>query len=195
LKRNLLISFTVVFTLFCSSCSNQSGYKILSFFMDGVPEPGSKEILAAVDSLEGYTADSLVATRWNIQRTEYFMHMPYLDKDCMKCHSRESYGDIRMPEPDLCYSCHTDFREEKEYLHGPVDLGFCTSCHEPHMSRQDKLLKEEGPSLCYLCHMKEEVLESDSHRRIADRVCSECHDPHGGDNHSLLLPGYARTRL
>src|ERR1051325_10832962 len=54
----------------------------------------------------------------------------------------------------LCVTCHEDIRKK---ITGPAPhtaaaRGLCTACHEPHGSKQDKLLRAKGGALCEKCH-------------------------------------------
>ncbi len=86
-------------------------------------------------------------------------------------------------EPGLCYGCHDKF--EKANLHTPVDQGMCTSCHDPHASKQEKLLLESKTELCAGCH-EDQAKSENPHGPVAAGECMECHEPHEADAKNLL---------
>lgn len=69
-------------------------------------------------------------------------------------------------------------------MHGPVVVGECTACHDPHQSPHPLRLKEEGNKLCFMCHLeKEELFETASLiHPPAKENCGNCHDPHSTSN-------------
>ncbi|KKK49792.1 hypothetical protein LCGC14_3131470, partial [marine sediment metagenome] len=53
--------------------------------------------------------------------------------------------------------CHTD-RADKEYVHGPVDLGDCNACHEAVSEKEHTFKpKHKGAALCSSssCHLEQ----------------------------------------
>ncbi|NIR25509.1 MAG: cytochrome c3 family protein, partial [Gammaproteobacteria bacterium] len=54
--------------------------------------------------------------------------------------------------PYLCGRCHGVKEFTQRERHGPVIIGMCMSCHQPHQSDEEKLLTETVPGLCYQCH-------------------------------------------
>ncbi len=158
---------------------------MLSIFFDGVPNRYIIDSIAGADSLR------LVAIANNRipdvqQKIDIVFHPPYLDKECENCHDKNVMGKLIEPMPAVCYQCHEDFKDLYPVLHGPVDGGFCTECHDPHKSKNDHLLKRTGQELCYYCHNSKDVLKNDVHEDIEDADCIECHNPHGGDDRYIL---------
>ena len=123
-------------------CDPARQHKVLTFLFDGVPP------LRYVDDGTGVLV---------IGRT--YEHAAR--KECTACHgdslkTKSRFGGISMaggvPTPDVCYKCHEDRTAEYEFLHGPVAVGDCLFCHEPHESSHKYLLKQGVPALCYRCH-------------------------------------------
>jgi DmsE family decaheme c-type cytochrome len=52
---------------------------------------------------------------------------------------------------DLCYECHTNHQGPFIFEHPPVEED-CSTCHEPHGSVTNFLLKQNEPFLCLQCH-------------------------------------------
>ena len=71
-------------------------------------------------------------------------------------------------------------------MHGPAAGGYCTECHNPHMSKSKKLLIRNGQDLCLECHAPKSDLSAESHKDIEDSECILCHNPHGGKDRKIL---------
>jgi predicted CXXCH cytochrome family protein len=80
-------------------------------------------------------------------------HAPYSAGDCTACHLAANAPDGRAepagfnprvirPVNDHCVSCHGELFRAAPRGHPPRQ-SFCTSCHDPHASRQRALLLEE----------------------------------------------------
>jgi predicted CXXCH cytochrome family protein len=151
------------------------------------------------------------------------------ERKCLTCHDPHfsNYGKqlIKQPE-DLCLSCH-----DREYSgqngtianikailannsdhHGPIKQGDCSGCHNPHGSRNFRMLRENFPELfyagynpdnyklCFMCHeksiAKDETTKTLTNFRNGDRnlhfvhvnkfvkgrTCRACHDAHATNN-------------
>lgn len=82
--------------------------------------------------------------------------------------------------------CHDQY-EMKEYLHGPIAIGDCTSCHKPDVVAQHTFkFAREGNDLCLNCHL-EQTTGKNVHKPLTDGTCTQCHDPHSSDTQGLLL--------
>lgn len=110
-----------------------------------------------------------------------FQHQVYASGDCLGCH--DAHGSVnasllRLPDPDLCLSCHKrDFQTDSSetlnikrlvtgrmQAHSAIELGGCLSCHLAHGSDKRVLLADAYPeadylpaqtenfALCFLCH-------------------------------------------
>lgn len=104
-------------------------------------------------------------------------------KSCMNCHSPHSSSEkknVLMPQPDVCFTCHDKqikvgdrtipnmkkLITKSKYVHGAMDMGGCTACHNPHFSDKDNLLKESFPASNYSAAKKENYA-----------LCMGCHEP------------------
>jgi len=165
-----------------AQCAPRTGRSLLHVFFDGVPEadsvkvadPGMEEVMP--DSSGVLTGESQPESKG------YLVHMPYGERECGACHDENSLGEMVEPQPGLCYMCHEDLGTQYNYLHGPVAGGYCTSCHDPHMSKKEKLLRLTGDLLCFHCHEEESVRRNEMHEDLEGMVCSDCHNPHGGED-------------
>ena len=168
--------------LLLSQCSPYAGKNLLNFFFDGVPESDTVQAQLAdqgeikSDSLG--QAEALLA----LDKPKRMLHYPYEEGECASCHNERSLGTMVEAQPGLCYSCHEDQSTVYAYLHGPVAGGYCTSCHDPHVSEAEKLLRRTGDALCLYCHTRESVEKNEMHQDLDGMFCMDCHNPHGGED-------------
>ncbi len=140
-------------------------------------------------------------------------HDPHLSKlqklekkaqpqQCLDCHDRP----LQTPDGRTLTDMATLLKDNPEH-HGPIRLGACTACHEPHASKELKLLAAAYPPdfyakfdadlyrLCFACHTPDLVLKpeasaptgfSDGKRNLhwlhvnqeKGRTCRACHEVH-----------------
>jgi len=179
-----LLKVLAVTAILIGLVSCRGSHKVLSTFFDGVPEPQAEQALKT-DSLLVDSSGVLMASAVP-KKPVIVIHSPYQDKACDDCHTASRGNALSEPQPDLCYTCHDDFRESFKALHGPAAAGFCTECHNPHLSRNEKLLVRTGQPLCLYCHESTDVFKNENHEGIDDMNCTDCHDPHGGEDRFLL---------
>jgi predicted CXXCH cytochrome family protein len=151
---------------------------------------------------------------------------------CANCHDPHASDRamlLRDRQDVLCLSCHdrpvttgtgrvvqdmTPELRDREFAHGPVAMGECDSCHEPHGSRNENLLRARFSSrfydpfdidnyaLCFQCHDPAIVLDEETtavtsfrdgpknlhflHVNDKDkgRTCKACHDTHASNHHA-----------
>ena len=103
--------------------------------------------------------------------------------DCVTCHGSNAKKDWSFTgsmESNGCYKCHNRV-DKDEWVHGPVGIGQCSPCHNPHGSKDSKFLVRKGDRLCTYCHEEDRV---ETHG--ASDNCMSCHDPHGGADMAML---------
>lgn len=105
---------------------------------------------------------------------------------CVECHLkidelRSSVAGATMP---VCYGCHTRI-EGKRFVHGPLAVGDCLACHDPHGGFGDAHLRQEQAQLCSNCHAARGSLSMLACNPLG-RPCVDCHDPHQSDARYLL---------
>ncbi len=122
---------------------------------------------------------------------------PAVAMGCATCHAAIDASDIphkkknkiarglSAEQPALCYGCHDKAPFNKKTVHAAVGMG-CTGCHNPHASKNPKLIVSPMPDLCYTCHDKTAFSKKTVHPPVASGDCLTCHIPHSGDNPSLL---------
>jgi predicted CXXCH cytochrome family protein len=157
----------------------------------------------------------------------------YRDEKCSACHSTHysQHSSLLIDEEqNVCLSCHgqDDFSKSdplsniaremrgKEFLHGPLEDGQCSSCHNPHGSDNFRLLTGRYPDsfyqpyttgsydFCLQCHDKnllrfEETSIYTEFRngkqnlhfvhvanKYKGRSCRACHEPHAANSEKLM---------
>jgi predicted CXXCH cytochrome family protein len=170
----------LLLTVLAVGCSvNHSNYKTLSFFFDGVPDPDAP-VMASADSARTTSDNGLV------QAVKLYRHKPYADGKCEECHTADKKQLLSLKE-DLCIKCHQPAVNQYAVMHGPVAVGQCLWCHEPHESDSPRLLKTTAPDLCLQCH-DQNLLPASIPAHLSDAAnCLDCHVGHGGTKPSLLL--------
>ncbi len=166
------------------ACSTQKNYKTLSFFFDGVPESVNDSLMVEIDTTINDSTQLLA-----LLIPEIYYHDPFKSKDCAICHDQSAMGKLNETQPALCYQCHDDFNNNNKTLHGALEAGNCTECHNPHQSKEAKLLVKGGESLCFDCHDSEQAKENQFHNIAEETNCINCHNPHGGENQFVLQKG------
>jgi predicted CXXCH cytochrome family protein len=178
--------FFLMIALLGVACSPRLSNNLLTLFFDGVPVRDSLKSVTAAEK-RNENPDSLLTTLLDRSiRKDYVYHYPYKEKECYSCHDENSKSELLTSQPGLCYKCHDDFSKTYKYVHGPVAGGYCTSCHNPHLAKEKKLLERTGQQLCYYCHDSKDVLKNENHKDIADSECTLCHNPHGGESRFIL---------
>ncbi|WP_246163143.1 cytochrome c3 family protein [Oryzomonas sagensis] len=169
-----------------AGCSPIDRYKAVSTIFDGVPSMPPPEQFC------GEYASSVVAKlRADIASGganrgdaagKASSHKPYNEKQCDRCHDKTTEsGFVVKSKNELCFVCHTGF-VKGSFVHGPIAVGDCLACHEPHSSSNPSLLKSPAGQVCNACH-REKRQASGLHENSAshDLICINCHDPHYGN--------------
>ncbi len=183
-SNKLLFGFLILLLTVFVSCSVEKNRKILSVFFDGVPEPGK----VTVNQIERETGVKRVPNRNVLQIVS--IHPDYKKKDCSKCHKRSISSFLVTDRKKICFTCHKKEKFAGKYVHGPVAVKACNTCHAPHKSVNRKLLLEDGRKLCVLCH-RIPVAENSLH--CNDGNCLDCHEPHVSSNKFFLKKGIKKN--
>jgi len=185
--RHAVVSILLGLTLIVPACSSTARYRLLTFFLDGVPEPGaSPQETAPQTEGDEKPADASAAERL-ASRREVYSHPPYRKHECGRCHNPATGTTFSTQEEGLCQSCHGP--GQMPFLHGPVAVKDCLFCHHYHTSTYPKLLLVDVVSTCFRCHKRPDLTEGPHHAQIDSQTCVECHDPHGGDDKFFLRSG------
>jgi predicted CXXCH cytochrome family protein len=159
---------------------------MLNFFFDGVPTTDTSIAAEAEKNRNDSTNSVVFRSDPLVSFSEFIVHYPYQENECFICHDENSKSELTMPQPDLCYMCHDDYSNNYKNVHGPVAGGYCTECHNAHMSKENKLLIRTGQQLCLYCHDSVPLFKSETHKEIGLTECTLCHNPHGGDDRFIL---------
>lgn len=142
------------------------------------------------------------------------VHAPVANRQCSQCHEAPTSANpfkTKRASYELCRTCHSSMMNEtlnKSQIHWPLlDKTGCLNCHEPHASKQKKLLMTDTKSLCGKCHSdtmgmqaklaemerqeksaaKGKTIKGDlTHKPIQEGNCSGCHSFHGSDSPFLM---------
>lgn len=189
----LLLVMSVGFLSIPTGCDEETTYKVLSFFFDGVPKPGTEKPVDEPVSLpEGILSDS---TKQKVElaikrpaKAEVFFHKPYREKRCNDCHQTGFGQRLVAARVDLlCQTCHEDFAVKRKYTHGPVAVGQCLTCHNPHLAKNKYLLLRAGDKTCTYCHEEIDMISVADHQADNPLTCVSCHSPHFSDTNKIYL--------
>lgn len=117
------------------------------------------------------------------------------DVSCINCHSphhaKESQFLLINKQPQLCYACHTDIKQDfnRPFRHR-VEQGLvrCTDCHNQHGGFLTKQLRATAAQdqVCFKCHTDKAGPFAFEHKPVKSEGCVSCHTPHGSTNPRLL---------
>jgi DmsE family decaheme c-type cytochrome len=120
---------------------------------------------------------------------------------CTGCHTvmhdvSPRHQLTRVTEIESCGTCHLQKRaQQMRSSHMPLREGkmTCTSCHNPHGTVTQALLKDVSlNNTCYTCHAEKRGPFLWVHAPV-NESCANCHDPHGSNHESMLR--VAKPRL
>jgi DmsE family decaheme c-type cytochrome len=123
------------------------------------------------------------------------------DVACTNCHTvMENHSPkaqlAKATEIETCGTCHLQKQAQMmRSSHMPLREGkmTCTSCHNPHGTVTQTLLKENSVNeTCWVCHAEKRGPFLHEHAPVVES-CANCHDPHG-TNHERMLK-VAKPRL
>jgi len=92
----------------------------------------------------------------------------------------------------LASGCHDGIRRSP-WVHAPVSVGACETCHAPVGKPEEHrfVARKEKEGRCGFCHAPKPGggAHASAHDFSEDTDCTICHDPHGGANATLLRAG------
>jgi DmsE family decaheme c-type cytochrome len=114
------------------------------------------------------------------------------DVSCSDCHKVHAGPDLTVRLEDMegmCEGCHQQAQTEFALpSHHPIHEKriFCVSCHDPHGTTSDVMLRKTGvKETCTQCHAEKEGPFVYEHADLMED-CRTCHSPHGSVNNNLL---------
>jgi predicted CXXCH cytochrome family protein len=129
-----------------------------------------------------------------------FVHGPVGAGVCTPCHrphkdytpEKHNASNFTMAAKgkDLCFICHENLKKVMtgKFVHGPVAMGDCIACHDPHQSDSKFSMKKPTTSaLCFSCHENKMTIKPFLHGPVAAGDCNVCHNPHAADNKYQLM--------
>lgn len=176
-----LITVLVFLGLVCG-CDPLTVHKVSSTIFDGVPSmPPAEQYCQEFHEKKVAEQASVVKTASGEVKKVVNGHPPYKEKRCNDCHDKSQDSGLIKPRDQICFVCHPNIMK-KAFVHGPVAVGSCLDCHDPHSSAEVALLKVEKKKLCVVCHKEKRVADS-MHTKVTDSgmACTDCHDPHDGE--------------
>lgn len=114
---------------------------------------------------------------------------------CIDCHSphhpKETDHLMREKQPQLCYGCHLEVKQQfTRTFHHRVNEGLvsCVDCHNPHGASLAKQLRTTSTQdvVCFKCHTDKQGPFVYEHEAVKIEGCTACHIPHGSSNPKLL---------
>ena len=170
--------------LLALSCTPEEKHAWLALFFDGVPPlHQAEEAKGGAVAAEPKAVAVAPTPQPEAERVVWYEHTATTDKKtCRTCHDAAASFALVRPPTELCMQCHKDDLTEYPRMHGPVALGHCITCHEPHQSPHEHLVRAKGPALCLGCHeaTPEGGTTLGCPRPSDEASCTECHNPHGG---------------
>lgn len=114
---------------------------------------------------------------------------------CTDCHdthhAKESQYLMKEKQPQLCYGCHLEVRQQfGRTFHHRVNEGLvkCSDCHNPHGGFNARQLRTTSAddTVCFKCHTDKAGPFVFEHPVVKTEGCISCHTPHGSSNPRLL---------
>jgi DmsE family decaheme c-type cytochrome len=164
---------------------------------DGIQTECDYETFIDLESLPA-PAQSLICLKCHTSNATFNLHNwstgehAVNEVSCSDCHKIHAGPDLIVRQKEtykMCFECHEDVRAEfalpsrHPVLEGKV---ICTSCHDPHGTTSDKLLRKDSErATCSMCHAEKEGPFVYEHSDNTED-CTACHSPHGSVNNNLL---------
>ena len=165
--------------------SEARSYRILSFFFDGVPSPGTSrvdDVQPTVNIRQGQRKPRKAPAE------PVYKVVAHKQLKCTMCHLLSQGMALRQERDKLCVTCHDQSFHDRGFVHGPVVIGQCGACHSAHRSKHPAATLKPLNALCLECHTQPDLMEGAHHRDAQSQICTVCHDPHGADNRFFLRP-------
>ena len=177
------------------SCRPEDKHRWLTVFFDGVPPLHPPEDAKGTEAVaKPQVAPATPTERPALPKIVWHEHKATQGKTaCRSCHNADASYALLRPPTELCVGCHLKDTRQFPRMHGPVALGHCSVCHEPHRSPNKHLVRATPDKLCFLCHehTPKGGATMGCSRKADDANCVACHHPHGGMD-AFFLAGRPR---
>jgi predicted CXXCH cytochrome family protein len=126
-----------------------------------------------------------------IEDRKYRFHNSPAEEVCTTCHEGLPSAEKGKSMKADCAVCHKTF-EGASFLHAPVEMKECASCHTWSAQKKMVVTKKSVPELCFDCHTeKKELVDSAAVQHPPVSECLTCHSPHGTNvKHQLKTDVY-----
>lgn len=183
-----VLLFTIAALSGCLKIDPLVKHKILTTVFDGVPDIPSIDELCEEnieDLFNRYYEQKITEAStgdWDTGKVTFetggSAHRPWKEKNCLGCHNFQAENKLKLPKNEICFLCHKNFIQGK-FVHGPVSVGACLACHDPHSSDNPSLLRESLEKICFKCHHEDRLAKAMHEKIIANgMLCVDCHNPH-----------------
>jgi len=112
---------------------------------------------------------------------QYIFHKGDNEEHCQQCHQMGlTKAEIDTGMEKSCLKCHKDLADNL-FVHGPVNVGICTVCHDPDSAPNKYRVEGSDKQLCYGCHTDRKAIDESKtlqHGPVGAGLCTVCHDPH-----------------
>jgi predicted CXXCH cytochrome family protein len=111
----------------------------------------------------------------------YTFHKGENEERCQECHQmRLTKAELETGMEKSCLKCHMALTGSL-YVHGPVNVGICTVCHDPESKPNKYQVLGGDDVLCYGCHEDRKKIDHAKklmHGPVGAGLCTVCHDSH-----------------
>jgi predicted CXXCH cytochrome family protein len=202
-----------------TGCEPQARHQVLTFFFTGVPP--LEETGPVTESKEQPTPPpaKILGKSAPPAPKPLFSHPVWAAGNCAPCHEGSGIfltpgvnrkptdvfdsgggmpGKLTLTKNEICTQCHRDKTPQRAladnlWLHNTSAKGDCLACHDPHQSKNEKILRKAPSILCLPCHKESKSLATPVHQ--TGEGCLSCHNPHMGINKNLLTKEYKEIKM
>jgi predicted CXXCH cytochrome family protein len=151
--------------------------------------PGENRIYFASTGEKRSTAEFFTTYLNEAQATtnrSVLFHNSSLEESCTSCHEGLPVADSGATMNADCNVCHKEV-VGASYLHSPVEMKECSSCHSWSAEKKAVVLESGVPETCFGCHdEKKELVENAASQHPVASECGTCHSPHGSEQRHQL---------
>jgi predicted CXXCH cytochrome family protein len=201
----------------CSTCHNPHGSPVANLLKKKMPDlclechvKIGKKLAAVKVPHKPLQQEASCSSCHSAHYSQVKGLLPFDEKaTCLRCHDKDNLGTppLRNIKKELA---------GKKYLHGPLEMGECKACHDPHGSDNFRILRGSYPAgiyapykegiygICLNCHEKNLLKFADTtiytgfrngNRNLhyvhvvnsrKGRTCRVCHEPHASTGEKMI---------